>query len=151
MKNIRPGVLIGKKESLVVAEYVYWFLLNTSKDLWQDFRKKHPGQRAGKVAFDIGFMRGIQFNHEMMFKDHNVKINGDASLPVAAIKALRIRCQAENSYETKRLFPQTRKGGKTSFRMDRTAFTQGLVDGKNTHINRPVEHKKTGTSALLGM
>lgn len=148
-EEYKAGVLIGKKEALVVAEYVYRFLLNTSKELWKDFRKKHSGQRTGKVAFDLGFMKGIRSNHEMMFKEHDdVKTNADTSLPVAAVKALRVTCQVENNFEKKRLFPRLRKE-RTSFRMDKNAFFKGMEQGKRTHINRPVEHKNTGITALL--
>jgi hypothetical protein len=148
-EEYKAGVLIGKKEALVVAEYVYRFLLNTSRSLWQNFREKHAGQRTGKVAFDSGFMKGIRSNHEMMFKEHNdAKINGDTSLPVAAVKALRIKCRTENNFEKTRLFPRLRKD-RTSFRMDKNAFFQGMEQGKKTHIHRPVEHKKTGITALL--
>jgi len=148
-EEYKAGVLIGKKEALVVAEYVYRFLLSTSKELWKDFRKKHSGQRTGKVAFDLGFMKGIGDNHEAMFKGYDAaKSNGDTSLPVAAVKALRIKCNAENFRERIRLFPRTRKE-KTSFRMDKNAFAYGMEQGRKTHINRPVEHKKTGTTALL--
>ncbi len=38
-EEYKAGVLIGKQEALVVAEYVYRFLFNTSRTLWQDFRK----------------------------------------------------------------------------------------------------------------
>jgi hypothetical protein len=148
-KEYKAGVLIGKKEALVVAEYVYRFLLNTSKELWKDFRKKHSGQRTGKVAFDLGFMKGIRSNHEMMFKENDdAKTNGDTSLPVAAVKALRVKCQAENNLERRRLFPRLRKE-RTSFRMDKNAFSQGMEQGKRTHVNRPVEHKNTGITGLL--
>jgi hypothetical protein len=145
----KAGVLIGKKEALVVAEYVYRFLLNTSRALWQDFRKNHAGRRTGKVAFDSGFMKGIRSNHEMMFKAHDdAEIIRDTSLPVAAVKALRVQCRAENTLEKARLFPRLRKN-RTSFRMDETAFLHGMEQGKNTHIHRPVEHKTTGITALL--
>lgn len=148
-EEYKAGVLIGKKEALVVAEYVFWFLLNTSKALWKDFRKKHAGQRTGKVAFDSGFIQGIRSNHEMMFKEHNdTDITPDPSLPVAAVKALRVRCRAENNYEKNRLFPRLKKD-RSSFRMDKNAFNQGMEQGKKTHIHRPVEHKNTGITALL--
>ncbi len=148
-EEYKAGVLIGKKEALVVAEYVFWFLLNTSKALWKHFQKKHAGQRTGKVAFDSGFMQGIRSNHEMVFNEHNdAKINADTSLPVAAVKALRVKCRAENNFEKTRLFPRLRKD-RSSFRMDKNAFYQGMEQGKKTHINRPVEHKNTGITALL--
>jgi hypothetical protein len=148
-EQYRAGVLIGKKEALVVAEYVYRFLLNTSRTLWQEFRKQYHGRRTGKVAFDSGFMKGIRTNHEMMFTEHvDAAAPGDTFLPVAAVKALQIRCRAENNAEKLRLFPRLRKN-RTSFRMDETAFLHGMEQGKNTHIHRPVEHHATGITALL--
>jgi hypothetical protein len=56
------------KVFLVMTESSREKHLDTSGKLWQDFRKKHHGQRTGKVAFDSGFMDGIRSNHEMMFK-----------------------------------------------------------------------------------
>jgi len=148
-EEYRAGVLIGKQEALLVAEYVYRFLLNTSNGLWQDFRKTHHCQRTGKVAFDSGFMKGIRSNHEMMFKQpENAAAPGDTSLPISAVKALRIQCRAENNREKTRLFPRLSKN-RTSYRMDETAFHQGMAQGRKTHIHRPVEHHTTGITALL--
>jgi hypothetical protein len=148
-EEYKAGVLIGKKEALVVAEYVYRFLLNTSSALWKDFRKTHSGQRTGKVAFDSGFMKGIRSNHDRMFKEQaHASIHGDTTLPIAAVKALRIQCRTENNVEKSRLFPRLRKN-RTCFRMDETAFRQGMEQGKKTHINRPVENKKTGITARI--
>ncbi len=105
-EEYKAGVLIGKQEALVVAEYVYRFLFNTSRTLWQDFRKKHHGQRTGKVAFDSGFMKGIRSNHERMFKQpEDAAPPGDTSMPIAAVKALRVQCRAENNREKIGCFP----------------------------------------------
>ena len=148
-EEYKAGVLIGRKEALVVAEYVYRFLVNTSRALWKDFRKKNSGRRTGKVAFDSGFMKGIRANHGMIFNGpEDAEILRDATLPAAAVTALRVRCRTENDFEKTRLFPRLRKD-RTSFRMDEIAFFQGMEQGENTHIRRPVEHKKTGITALL--
>jgi hypothetical protein len=78
----------------------------------------------------------------------DAKISKDTTLPVAAVTALRVRCRTENDFEKIRLFPRLRKD-RTSFRMDKIAFYQGVEHGKNTHISRPLEHKKEGITALL--
>jgi hypothetical protein len=148
-EEYKTGVLIGKQEALVVAEYVYRFLLDTSRKLWQDFRKKNAGQRTGKVAFDSGFMKGIRSNHEMMFsKQEDAAVPGETSLPILAVKALRVQCRTENTLEKNRLFPRLRKD-RTSYRMDENAFRQGMEQGRKTHIHRPVEHHTAGITALL--
>ena len=148
-EEYRAGVLIGKQEALVVAEYVYRFLLNTSQTLWQEYRRQHHGQRTGKVAFDSGFIKGIRSNHERMFtQPEDAAAPGDTSLPVAAVRALRVQCRAENHREKTRLFPRLRKD-RTSYRMDEDAFRQGMAQGRKTHIHRPVEHHTTGITGLL--
>lgn len=148
-EEYKAGVLIGKQEALVVAEYVYRFLLDTSGKLWQDFRKKHAGQRTGKVAFDSGFIKGIRTNHEKMFKKaEDAAPPGDTSLPIAAVKALRVQCRAENHREKTRLFPRLSRG-RPYYYTDENAFQQGMAQGRKTHIHRPVAHHTTGITALL--
>jgi len=148
-EQYKAGVLIGKQEALVVAEYVYRFLLDTSRKLWQDFRKKNAGQKTGKVAFDSGFIKGIRTNHEKMFKKpEDAATPGDTSLPIAAVKALRVQCRAENHREKMRLFPRLRKG-RSYYYTDENAFQQGMEQGRKTHIHRPVEHHTTGITGLL--
>ena len=41
-KNI---VLVGRKESLKVAQYVYHFLFDTGQTLWQDFKKEQQSEK----------------------------------------------------------------------------------------------------------
>jgi hypothetical protein len=148
-EEYKAGVLIGKQEALVVAEYVYRFLLDTSRKLWQDFRKKNAGQRTGKVAFDSGFMKGIRTNHEKMFKKpEDAATPGDTSLPIAAVRTLRVQCRAENHREKMRLFPRLSKG-RSYYYTDENAFRQGMAQGRKTHIHRPVEHQTTRITALL--
>jgi hypothetical protein len=85
----------------------------------------------------------------MMFtQPEDAAAPGETSLPILAVKALRVQCRVENQREKTRLFPRLRKD-RTSFRMDETAFLHGMEQGKNTHIHRPVEHHTTGITGLL--
>ncbi len=141
-------VLIGREEALIVAEYVYHFLLDTSQALWQNFRKKHRAKRGQKVSFDMGFTAGIRNNHELMF-DEEIKTNGNPSLPVQLTTALMAKNHEANRKEESRLFPKLKQGRYGRHQASSGAFKEGFKNGKNTHINKGVTSRGTVIAGLL--
>ena len=125
-------VLIGRKEALMVAEYVYYFLLDTSRGLWQDFKNKQGARRNEKISFDMGFTAGIRDNHEAMFAESTIKIKGDLSLPVKMTKILMAQNHEENRQEESRLFPRLTSGRYGRHQASSGAFKEGFKNGKNT-------------------
>lgn len=142
-------VLVGPKEALKVAEYVYHFLLCTGQGLWQNFKKENCAKRKDKLSFDMGFIAGIEHNHKIMFETSEIKINKNTSLPVKTVKALMAKNQKGNQIEVSRLFPKLRKVRYGKHQAASGAFKQGFQDGKNTHINKGMTRKEKGTCALL--
>ncbi|MCK5837030.1 MAG: DUF2786 domain-containing protein [Desulfobacula sp.] len=142
-------VLIGREEALLVAEYVYHFLLDTGKVLWQNFQKKQNAKRNEKVSFDMGFTAGIKDNHELMINDSKIKINKDISLPVKVTQALMAQTHEENRKEESRLFPRVKTAKYGRHQASSGAFKEGFINGKKTHINKGVTRRKTGISGLL--
>ncbi|CCK81137.1 DUF2786 domain-containing protein [Desulfobacula toluolica] len=147
-------VLIGKKEALIVAEYVYHFLLDTGRTLWQSFKKKNNAKRGDKVSFDMGFIAGIEHNHKLMFEDSimensNSKGNIDTTLPVKATKALMTQHHEEICKEKSRLFPKLSTVRYGRHQASSGAFKEGFNNGKNTHIKKGVSNRGTGISGFL--
>jgi predicted SprT family Zn-dependent metalloprotease len=142
-------VLIGREEALIVAEYVYHFLLDTGQTLWQDFKKKHGAKRSEKISFDMGFTAGIKENHELMFNDSGMKINGDLLLPVTVTRALMAQNHEENRTEESRLFPRLKTGRYGRHQVGSGAFKEGFKNGKNTHVNKGVTSRGTGIAGFL--
>jgi hypothetical protein len=141
-------VLVGRKEFLKVAEYVYNFLLDTDQTLWQDFKKKNKAQRGEKISFDMGFIAGIEHNHKIMFEDSEIKIK-NSSLPVKTVKSLMVKNQIDNKIEVSRLFPKLRTVKYGRHQTSSGAFKEGFQNGKNTHINKSITHCGKGTIGLL--
>lgn len=144
-------VLIGRKESLLVAEYVYHFLLDTALSLWEKFKKERHAKKSEKVSFDMGFVSGIKYNHEAMFSASEIKLNGDSSLPVASAKALMAQSFIENRQEKSRLFPLLKNVKFGHHFASSGAFKEGYEKGKNTYINKSLERKKDGVTGLLSI
>jgi hypothetical protein len=142
-------VLIGRKEALIVAEYVYYFLLDTGRALWQNFKSKQGAKRNEKISFDMGFTAGIRDNHELMFADSKIKIKGDQSLPVKVTRELMAQNHEENRREESRLFPRLRSGQYGRHQSSSGAFKEGFKNGKNTHINKGVTSSGAGVAGLL--
>ncbi|MCP3899971.1 MAG: DUF2786 domain-containing protein, partial [Desulfobacteraceae bacterium] len=139
-------VLVGQRESLKVAEYVYHFLLDTDQTLWLSFKKKNNAKQREKISFDMGFIAGIEHNHNIVFEDSEIKINKNSSLPAKIIKSLMEKNQQNNQIEISRLFPKLRAVKYGKHQTSSGAFKQGFQHGKNTHINKGMTH--TGKKQL---
>jgi len=142
-------VLVGRKEALKVAEYVYYFLFDTGQTLWQDFKEKKNAERGEKLSFDMGFIAGIEHNHKTVFEDTGSKINKYSSLPVKTVKALMKKNQRDNQIEISRLYPKLKKIRYGRHQASSNAFQEGFKNGKNTHINKGMTNKGKRTIALF--
>ncbi len=142
-------VLVGQKESLKVAAYVYYFLLDTGQTLWREFKKKKKAKRRAKVSFDMGFIAGIEYNHKTVFEDSSIKVNSNSFLPVKNIKSLMEKNQRANQIEISRLFPKLKKVKYGRHQASSGAFKEGFEKGKNTHINKGMTHTGKETVGLL--
>ena len=146
----RSVVIVGKKEAIKVAEYVYHFLFDTAQTLWQEYRKKHKAGRGDKVSFDMGFIKGIENNHEKMLESSQIELNDDRLLPVSTVKALVEQNRIKNQVEVSRIFPKLIKQYYGKHRPSSSAYKKGFKNGKNTHIKKGVTTRGGGISGFLG-
>lgn len=144
-------VLIGRKENLTVAEYVYHFLYRTVSRLWQEYRKSSGAGRREKNSFDAGFIRGIWNNHTRSEDKVRNKSTGSGSrsVPVNTTNKLVEQLKQENQKEMDRLFPRIRVDTAGSYQPDSPAYQFGVEQGVSTHIKKGIHKKKSGVSGLL--
>ena len=142
-------VLIGRKENLTVAEYVYHFLYRTAWSLWQEYRKSNKAGRKDKNSFDAGFMNGIWNNHTRTVSKENYQKAGSASLPVKTENSLVKQLEKENQKERDRLFPRLRSGAYGRYRPESRAYQTGVEKGGKTRIRKGIHQKKSGISGLI--
>ncbi len=145
--------LIGRPENLAVAEHVYHFLLDAAGRLWQQHRRTHSTRRTDRVDFEMGFIKGISDNHETMneMKPHHGSIAGGKTKTFAVVSrdGLVKMIENENRAELKRLFPRLIKTSGRERMVSAAAFESGFTHGKNTHINKTISGKKSGTMRFL--
>ena len=142
-------VLIGRKENLTVAEYVYHFLYRTASMLWQEYRKLYSAGRKEKNSFDAGFMKGIRSNHAENAVAVKPRKPDSASLPVKTEQSLVKQVEKENRKERDRLFPRLRADAYGRHRPGSRAYQAGVEKGGDTRIRKGIHRKKSGVSGLL--
>lgn len=52
--------LLGTQENVLMAEYVYHFLLNQVRMLWEDYRRAHKKRARAKSSFFLGVLSGFR-------------------------------------------------------------------------------------------
>lgn len=142
-------VLVGKEEALRVAEYTYYFLLDTSRTLWQIFIKTQAASRTDKLSFDMGFIAGVEHTHKKMFECSEMNSGSDPSLPVKIVKALMAQSRKENQIEVSRLFPKLKAIRYGRHQTSSDAFKEGYKNGKSLHIKKGLTNSDTNISGFL--
>lgn len=142
-------VLIGRKENLAVAEYVYHFLYRTAWHLWQEYRKSNKAGPKEKNSFDAGFMKGIRNNHARTVSPGNLWETTSPAFPVKTVNEVVEKIEKENRKERDRLFPRLRSDAYGRHRPGSQAYQTGVEKGGNTRIRKGIHRKKSGISGFL--
>jgi hypothetical protein len=104
LKEYKGIYIFGKLEDIKIAEHVYYFLYQTSINLWKNYNKKTKDRN--KTSFMVGFAKGVSQNHKKMFSEISGIKDSNDNLPIQSVNMLMIRAHENNSYEIKRVFPR---------------------------------------------
>lgn len=59
LAEVKGFEILGRRQAVEIAEYVYWFIINNSELLWQTFRRGKPGNQ-GRSSFNAGVIAGLR-------------------------------------------------------------------------------------------
>ncbi|MDA0745422.1 MAG: DUF2786 domain-containing protein [bacterium] len=136
----RSGTLLqifGTPENLDMADYVYHYLTNLLDNLWKDYKKQNniranrERQRYYTGVLE-GFYRKLKEQEKGLQETQALVWKGDA------------RLHTYYRYLNPRV--HTRRGGGVS---DTPAYRDGLQDGRNVTIHKPVREKGSGFGGHL--
>jgi hypothetical protein len=142
--------MMGTRENVLMAEYVYWFLTNNLKVLWEAYRRQSLTSGIVKKGnFYLGVLVGFREKLDLSAKAQAVEeVKNQTSSEVTAV--LRIADRALSSY-VKRRFPKLRTssaGG--GGRSDSESFEAGRSAGRDLNLNRGISKSGTSGRLLLG-
>ncbi len=140
--------LMGRRENIEVAEYVYFFLVNKIDDLWQQNKKKFQGNgRRAKNSYFSGLLAGFYDK----LKRRNQQARKAAGLALAApTSALVGAGDRELRDFIGRRYPRLSHrsaGGATIYR---DSYESGVADGGKIVIHKGVSAQDGNQGRLLG-
>lgn len=124
--------LFGSAENLKMAEYVFYFLVRTTQDLWSQNSRSHSFLSKHKRSFQLGLLHG--FNEKLRL---NRKQTPSSPPPKGLVL---IHDDSLSEYAATR-FPRLKKKSHGSGRVFTDAFQSGHKEGQSLIINKGLERK----------
>lgn len=130
--------LLGTKENLLNAEYVYYFLMNKIEQLWQSYQQQWRVPGHGKRSYQCGLLDG--------FRD---KLRSMSSLPYPEAKALVVTNDKLLSDFTQLRFPRLRSLTRHRGRMLGWAYGEGMSEGSKIVVSKGISRRDGFLGKLL--
>jgi len=134
--------LLGTKENLVLARYVYDFLLRKTEHLWQEYKKSAGLPQRQRRSYVLGVLRGFRerlAREEKGFQRQN-------NLPVSAL-ALSTDTGLTEFINLR--FPRLQKTRGKGTSIYATAYSAGKKEGVNLVIHKGIEISEGYLGRLL--
>lgn len=132
--------IIGSRESVLMAEYVYHFLLQQSEML---VKNAGPLSRVSKKSYRLGVLTGFAQKLSMQEETQNSQSTLGRALMVLNSDKKRDRYISE-------VYPRLRTLTSARQRIDRSAYSQGQVEGRKINLNKPITSSNGFMGKLLG-
>jgi len=137
--------LIGTRENVLMAEYVFWFLMNQLQGLWESYRKGQNLSVASRNSYFLGVLSGFREKLEASAKaiTHTLMPEGTSSL------ALTLREDAGlQSYLSVRYPKLNRLKGSRRLH-DNQAFSAGQKEGRSLVLHKGLSRTDGNLKKLL--
>lgn len=136
--------ILGTKENVEMGEYVYFFLLNQLKLLWNSYRSKTMAPGMKKTSYWLGVLSG--FNQKLKLID---KKNNSCTNSIGDIMSALVRSDDKMllDFEEKR-FPKLGKYKSKSSIIYAKTYAAGIDDGKKLNLYKGLS-KRSGYQGKL--
>lgn len=154
--------LIGTRQNVLMAEYVYHFLMQQTESLVVDFRKKRPQlSRVAAKSYRLGILEGFEFKLSQMEAAQLARSQerqeglaaasaGEGASSWTPQTAVALR-QAERELEqyVAQLYPRLASASTSSQRIDQSVYNAGQVQGQRLTLSRPIVDQKGDSGRYL--
>lgn len=123
--------MIGNRENVLMAEYVYYFLTNQIEYL---LKQSSSTSRAEKASFRLGLLEGFA---------EKLGAKNDDTNPAVISKALqKFKSDPNLKSYLKEIYPHLRTRKHSSRIIDTNAFQSGKHEGQKLVLNKPIENSR---------
>lgn len=144
LEHFQVAELLGTRENVQMAEYVYHFLWNQIHALWRDYQKRHGKPTAYKKSYLMGVLSG--------FRDklaRGAKPAAAEGLDAAACKALVARADRELDEFVARRHPRLTSKSWGGGYSDRSSFNAGVAAGEQLTLRKGISRHDGNRGLLL--
>ncbi|MFN8790147.1 MAG: SprT-like domain-containing protein [Bdellovibrionales bacterium] len=135
--HFRSLEIIGTRESVLMAEYVYEFLLQQCEDF---VRRKAQASRVSlssveRKSYRLGLLMGFE---EKLRLQEQAEPKGEVSVSNLSRALLVFRSDKKLDSYLRQIYPRLRNLSSRGPRVDRAAFQEGRVEGRKITLNKPI-------------
>jgi hypothetical protein len=143
--------ILGTAENVIMAEYVYHFLLNQLEILWNAHKSKR-GYRSNKKkrSYWLGVLRGFGDKLAHLETDHGNRQKPDTE-ELTTTSALICAQDKMLTHFLDMRFPRLHNHKPQSTTLDRSTFRAGIKDGKQLTLHRGVTQNSSFQGKLLSI
>ncbi|MEA2083640.1 MAG: DUF2786 domain-containing protein [Thermodesulfobacteriota bacterium] len=147
--NIHKTIeLFGTVENVIMAEYVYFFLLNRLEALWKSYKSSNNIPGSMKKSYRLGVLQGFREKlNTLNAKRHDRK--NPASDGNKSISALVCAGDSMLTNFISMRFPRLRKYSSRAARIDKCTYEAGIDDGKQLNLRKGIIRKDGNKGRLL--
>lgn len=138
--KFQAAEVLGRRENILMAEYVYQFLRQQCDSLWSIYKKSTEAHGSRRRSYQLGVLSG--FDDKLISAGSiDKKITQDATHQRQDIEALqKVERSCLEDYVEER-YPRLSKKSWGGGRLDQGAFQKGQVEGRRLNLNRPIESR----------
>jgi hypothetical protein len=133
----RAVELLGTRENVIMAEYVYHFLRCKLDTLWEDYRNRNGSAVSARRSYMLGVLAGFREKLEASSKISNSEPVGVDGTSQAL---LRLADQQLEAFVATRHPKLTTRWWGSDYR-DRDSYGAGIVDGGAITLHRGITHR----------
>jgi len=140
--------LLGTKENVLMAEYVYHFLLNQTESLYQQRKTMLSAGRKTRSDFVLGVLDGFR----RKLHEGQAELMKNAAAAMESKQSTALVRQGEHQLEefVEQCHPRLKSRKANYTYTDREAFAAGQEDGRRLVLHKGISEDEPGRGRLLG-
>lgn len=131
--------LLGSRENLLMAEYVFYFLLQQCETLWREHKKITRLDGRYRRSYQLGILHG--FSEKLAAQPVQAKVAKDLGISEGQSKALVLQDRRELDDFVARKYPRLGSKSRGRARVDGETFAAGKSAGHSINLHRAVAGK----------
>lgn len=139
--------ILGTKENLIMAEYVFYFLTQQLDQLWKTYSKSNQIKGSHKRSYQLGVLHGFRNKLKATKKEHPSDSKGPQESTQNRSLVLFKKNEAFSNFMRSH-YPRLRTVASSQGRIFGSSFDEGQKEGRSLNLNRPVESPASRGSIL---